>query len=96
VKIGETILQHGSLILDGDQEILSGLRRDGEPVPPPATLRALLGTVPSWDELTLALQEGLSHTLKGSWVLGSYRQAELDAARKWEGQYLDPGWTWRV
>ena len=96
VKIGGSILQHGSLILDGDQKILSRLRRDGAPVPPPATLRALLGAVPSWDELTLALQEGLAHTLKGSWVLGDYREAELDAAQKREGKYLDPAWTWRV
>jgi lipoate-protein ligase A len=96
VRIGGSILQHGSLILDGDQNGLSEIRADGLPVPPPATLRGLLGEVPSWDELALALQAGLADTLGGSWMPASFSSVELDAARRWEEQYRDPKWTWRV
>jgi lipoate-protein ligase A len=96
VKLGETILQHGSLILDGDQDLLRTLRGDREPVPASATLRSLLGGLPSVDRLGLAIQEGLAHTLGGTWESGSYRKAELDAAGKWEEHYRDREWTWRL
>jgi lipoate-protein ligase A len=95
-RIGGCILQHGSLILDGDQDLVGMLRGDTEPVSPPATLRSLLGTVPDWDALALALESGLAHTLGGTWSHGTLGEGELDAARRLEARYLDPEWTWRL
>ena len=96
VKLGDAVLQHGSLILDGDQDILRRLRDDEEPVPPPATLRSLLGFVPDLTELGYALQVGLAETLGGSWSQGEYRENEKMAARKLHAHYEDLGWIWRV
>ncbi len=96
VKLGDAVLQHGSLILDGDQDILRLLRDDEEPVPPPATLRSLLGFVPDLTELGYALQVGLAETLGGSWSQGEYRENEKMAARKLHAHYEDLGWIWRV
>jgi hypothetical protein len=96
VRMGGSVLQHGSIILDGDQDLLRRLRDDGEPVPPPATLQSLLGAVPDLDTLGEALQAGLAGILGGSWGRGCLRTAEESAARELEGHYLDPEWTWRV
>ncbi len=95
VRIGESILQHGSIILDGDQDLLRRLRADDEPMPPPATLKSLLGVVPELDVLGFSLQQGLAETLGGSWAEDGYRSDEKMAAEKLEAHYEDSGWTWR-
>ncbi|MGW8264895.1 MAG: lipoate--protein ligase family protein [Longimicrobiales bacterium] len=96
VKIGRAVLQHGSIILDGDQEFLRRVRGDAEELSPPATLKSLLGIVPELDGLAGALQRGLAAVLGGSWEAGGFRENEKRAAEALEDHYLDPGWTWRV
>jgi lipoate-protein ligase A len=96
VRLGESVLQHGSIILDGDQDVLRRLRGEAEPVPPPATLRSVLGTVPGKAALTHHLREGLTEVLGGSWEVEGYREEEIMAARELESHYQDDGWTWRV
>lgn len=95
VRVGASVLQHGSIILDGDQDLLRRLRGDEDPVPAPATLKSVLGVVP--DDLVLgrSLQEGLSQTLGGSWARDDYRSDEKMAAKEMEAHYEDSGWTWR-
>jgi len=95
VRIGESILQHGSIILDGDQDVLRRLRADDEPMSPPATLKSLLGVIPDLDVLGFSLQQGLAETLGGSWVEDGYRSDEKMAAEELEAHYEDSGWTWR-
>lgn len=96
VRMGDSILQHGSIILDGDQDVLRRLRADDQPVPPPATLKSLLGTVPEIEVLGHSIQKGLAETLGGSWMEADYRSDEKMAAEKLEAHYEDSGWTWRV
>ncbi len=96
VRLDHCILQHGSLILDGDQDLLGRFRVGDGVVPPPATLRSLLGRVPDPESLASALQEGLVATLGGSWIRGTFRAEEDAAALDLEPHYLDREWTWRV
>jgi lipoate-protein ligase A len=96
VRLGDAVLQHGSIILDGDQGILRDLRGDEEPVPPPATLRGLLGGLPEVGSLAQALEAGLSSTLGGNWGRDSWMDAERLASEELEAHYSDAGWTWRV
>lgn len=96
VRMGESVLQHGSLILDGDQDILGRLRGEDEPTPPPATLKSLLGTVPDVGKLGASLRKGLEEILGGRWAAGEYREEEVLAARELESHYQDEDWTWRV
>jgi lipoate-protein ligase A len=96
VRMGDAVLQHGSIILDGDQDGLRRLRRGSEDVPPPATLAGLLGRVPEPDVLATTLQEGLASVLGGTWVADSFREEETMAAEALEAHYLDAEWTWRV
>jgi len=96
VRIGESVLQHGSIILDGDQDLLRRLRGDEEPVPPPATLKHLIGSVPEDGVLEEVIRVGLAATLGGEWGVDSLRADEKSAAEELEGHYLDWEWTWRV
>jgi len=96
VRMGEVVLQHGSIILDGDQGVLRALRGDVEEVPPPATLKTLLGTVPETDVLARALRGGLAGVLGGVWSEDSFRKEEKGAAQELEAHYLDAEWTWGV
>jgi lipoate-protein ligase A len=95
VRIGDGVLQHGSIILDGDQDVLRRLRGDDEPVPPPATIRSVLGDVPDLQDLGSSITEGLAQTLGGSWAKDDYREDEKMAAAELEAHYGDSGWTWR-
>jgi lipoate-protein ligase A len=96
VRIDESVLQHGSIILDGDQDVLRRLRGDDEPVPPPATLASLLGGIPELSFLSRCVIAGLEETLGGSWADGDYSDDERMAAEELQAHYEDSGWTWRV
>ncbi|MEQ1858010.1 MAG: biotin/lipoate A/B protein ligase family protein, partial [Longimicrobiales bacterium] len=61
-RIGGALLQHGSILLDGDQGPLAAS-------PPPITLRELVGHV-SIDEVAGVVADSLSAGLGGSWVEG--------------------------
>ncbi len=96
LRVGDFILQHGSLILDGDQGILQELRGDAEEVPAPATLKGLLGRVPEVGLLAEVLKGGLALVLGGSWGPGTFREEEEMAAREMEAHYSDEAWTWKL
>jgi len=96
VRLGPAVLQHGSIILDGDQGLLGRLRRDGQSVPPPATLRGVLGSMPDGGLLRSSIRKGLEEVLGGGWEDSDYRPDEKMAARGLEGHYGDAGWTWRL
>jgi len=95
-RIGSNVVQHGSIILDGDQDVLRRLRGEEDPVPPPATLRSLLGRVPELPILRAAIRAGLAETLGGTWSNDVYQPNEKMAARELEAHYEGSGWTWRA
>jgi len=96
VRLDGAVLQHGSIILDGDQSLLRDLRDDDDEVPPPATLRGLLGFVPEVDALRSAVQEGLRRTLDGEWREDDWKASERLASGELEAHYSDADWTWRI
>ena len=89
-------VQHGSILIDDDQQLIARLAlRPLPPVPPPATLREALGRAPEPAELRDAL-------------LVAARELEDPGAQCWTGddaltataarlraRYLDRAWTWR-
>jgi lipoate-protein ligase A len=91
VREDGALLQHGSILLEDDQELASVLLTRPVPAPPPpATLHGLMGRTPSLAEVAEALARGLP----GSEPL-ELDGAVLDAARLLHPRYEDPGWTWR-
>lgn len=95
-RVDGAVLQHGSVILDGDQSLLDELGPGLEGSPPPATLRSLLGRVPDWDRLTATLTMGMQEVFGGRWGEDRLTEGELSAAEALLPHYLDPEWLWRL
>lgn len=97
VRVGGALLQHGSVILRGDQSALARLtgRGDGDPVPP-ATVEEAVGHRVEFGDVALALARGLRLALDGWWDEGSYLPGQLEVARRLERErYGRDTWTWR-
>ncbi|MBV9881351.1 MAG: hypothetical protein JO180_12685 [Gemmatirosa sp.] len=90
------LLQHGSILVDDDQSSVAGLAARPLPdVPPPATLRRLLGRAPAASEMADALGEALRQ-VEGADPTALCLDAPLqDAAARARAHYADDGWTWR-
>lgn len=96
-RIGRSVLQHGSLIVDGSQDPLAriGPEAAAEAGARPASLVGLLGRRPTPDEVVSALTDGLREALGGRWEPGGLRPEEREAGRKLEDRYRSREWTWR-
>ena len=93
VREHDVLLQHGSILVDDDQELASALLIAPAPPPPrPATLRALLGRAPSLDEVAGALAAALGDP--GAEPLQPDAALSRDE-RELRALYDDPAWTWR-
>lgn len=97
VRLGGALLQHGSVILRGDQAALSRLAGRGQVDPvPPATVEGALGRAVDAREVAQALSVGLRLALGGEWDQGSYSPQQLEVARRLESErYGRDTWTWR-
>lgn len=106
-RIGGAILQHGSILLAGDQSLLARLsqprpsdegsdeEKGGEEHAPPATLTELVGRVGRGD-VADAVSRAMRDSFGGAWRADGYRGSELAAADRLERErYGRDGWTWR-
>lgn len=95
VRVGESILQHGSIILGGDQSALARLTGGIADPFPPATVQGAVGPV-AWRAAAEALAAGMALALGGAWRQGDVTSEEDARARRLEAQrYSDEAWTWR-
>jgi lipoate-protein ligase A len=95
LRVGDALLQHGSIIIDGDQSLLNQLTGKLHDIVRPATLRSVLGVVDQ-DQVAFGVIDGLKHVLGGSWEEGEYLSGERTEAGRLERQrYSQAGWTWR-
>jgi lipoate-protein ligase A len=90
------LLQHGSILVDGDQaRVSSMLRRPAPPPAAPATLRALIGREPAVADVATALFDAVRrHEDRGAAELTA-DAALLDLAGRLRARYEDDAWTWR-
>jgi lipoate-protein ligase A len=99
-RLGETILQHGSLPLHDDQSAVAALvirssADDGsDTADAPATLVDVLGREPEWEELTLALADGFAEALGIRFRADGLTGAEAEAAEEGARRYAGAAWTW--
>lgn len=95
VRVGQAILQHGSVILDGDQSPLVRVGGGAEDPTPPATLEGVVGPL-AWGTVAGALAEGMQLALGGSWEQAGYSPEERKKADLLEADpYGTDAWTWR-
>ena len=89
------LLQHGSILLDGDQSLVASLlAAPVPPPPPPATLAAALGRIPSFEEVAGALEDAVRDLEDDNARPMSPTALEADLAAL-RPQFVDDAWTWR-
>jgi len=99
-----TLLQHGSILLAGDQGVVADCLA-GEPVGARGgrataatgftTLSALLDPLPTHAELVAAIAAGLETTLGLELRPDGLTRAEESRIETLTAQFESPGWTWR-
>jgi lipoate-protein ligase A len=98
-RLGDVILQHGSLPLHDDQSAVASFvlaaAETGDEAPP-ATLAAVLGREPAWEELTAALAAGWAEAMDADLAPGSLTDGERAAAEEATERYAAPAWTWHL
>jgi lipoate-protein ligase A len=92
-----TILQHGSLLLSGDQRAVTDLLRDPPRVgdEPPAVLADSLDPLPEWGELTAALAAGWEEVVGPLERVDEPLPGEREGAERLVEKYSGAEWTWR-
>lgn len=96
-------LQHGSILIDDDQQLIARLSREATapalapaaPALAPATLRGALGRAPEPGELAAALLDAVRTREDPEAAWWEPDDALGDATRRLRARYLDDAWTWR-
>lgn len=92
---GETLLQHGSILVRDDQQMIQGLMRERlDATPVAATLADALGWEPGAEDLITPLRSALAHRVSQPLLPFDVdtTRADLDEL---ERAYRDDAWTWR-
>lgn len=96
VRDGDAFLQHGSILVDDDQQVLSELLVEGTSVSPPATLRALTGRSMTAEQFAVAIASAIGG---GDGLVPSPLELDESLSRHVRKlvrtRYSDAGWTWR-
>jgi lipoyl(octanoyl) transferase len=89
------MLQHGSILVEDDQSLISALAHDVARAPAAATLTASLGRAPTVNEVASALFDAVRE-LECPAADELQIDPSLEAARtRLAARYLDDCWTWR-
>jgi lipoate-protein ligase A len=89
------LLQHGSILIEDDQALLTEYLKRPQPKPPPAaTLRELLGAAPSLSDVASAIFTAVAVDDPTTSPLEIDQQL-LDAQSRLAEHFADPAWTWR-
>lgn len=95
------LLQHGSLLLEGDQEELRNLSLPSSPLstsdahPTTIALANVLGRIPPWSTLLTSLRQGFEEALGICFAPGGLSQEEKARIDELERHFRSEEWTWR-
>jgi lipoyl(octanoyl) transferase len=91
------ILQHGSILIDGDQSRTDQFLETHSASPASnTTLRELLGRVPDWTELVQAFTDAFERHLGIPLAPAPLTQIERQRALELTAHFASAAWTWRV
>ena len=95
-----TILQHGSIIIDGSQDRAAAPTPPGEPQRPnastPQSLKSLLGRTPTDAELIAAISAAFEASTGIRLAPASLSADELDRIGEADRHFRSDDWTWRT
>ncbi len=89
---GPAFLQHGSLLLDGSQSVVTAVTRGPPPAGGDIALTRVAGRTVGWGEAAEAVVAAAGNWHDGWQPAGT--EVEAREAR-YHAKYQDPGWTWR-
>ncbi|TVR62617.1 MAG: lipoate--protein ligase family protein [Gemmatimonadales bacterium] len=100
VRMGDTLLQHGSLLLAPSTLSLAALVRDALPAElapeqEGITVEELSGGPVSFPRVAAAVAAALAGSLGGRWARDGLTSEESDRGRELEERYRSPEWIWR-
>ena len=87
VRRGSAFLQHGSILLDGSQGVVSGVSREQGAESRETSLTAALGRPVSFDEVVTAITD--------TWDADLTLTASVRPGPPLSAPFSDPAWTWR-
>jgi lipoate-protein ligase A len=93
------LLQHGSILLTGDQSPTTELLRvkwKTRETERPAALDELLDFVPTWGELIDSLMDGFERLLGVELIPSQLSDEERELQERYRVHFADPEWTWRL
>lgn len=94
-RVEGALLQHGAIIMDGDQSALDELRGDGVVPDAPASVRTWAAEA-SFDQVSASVRRAFELAFGGGWNEAGYRSRELEeASRLRDEKYALDSWTWR-
>jgi lipoyl(octanoyl) transferase len=94
LRRGRALLQHGSILLDGDQAMVRAVTR-GTPPPDLAGSLASLSSVPlSAEEVVEAIADAAVERWGGHWEREPRGQSLVDSADRHAAQFRSDAWTW--
>jgi len=91
-----TLLQHGSILIEGDQTEIAALIPDSGAGEAAIGLAQVLGRVPGWNELVGALATAFAVRLGISLAPGGLAPELVARATELRRHYLSREWTWRL
>ena len=90
VREGDAFLQHGSILLDGNQDIVAQVTRGDATSPNSTSLSSLLGRTVTFSEVAEAVISEVARSWNGTWQRCDTITETVDRER-----FADPAWTWR-
>ena len=90
VRVGDTFLQHGSLLLENTQDVVARVTRGPAMAPAATSLCYVLGRRVTFEDVAPAL----SDAAYADWV-GSWTPADVSPSADHIAHFIDPSWTGR-
>jgi lipoate-protein ligase A len=94
LRQGQSMLQHGSLLLGGSQKRVAEVTTGQAPGSHETTLRAALGRVVSFEEAGLAIVSA-ARAWEGRWHEAGAAAEVSQQAQEHQGRFRSVEWTWR-
>jgi lipoyl(octanoyl) transferase len=90
-----TLLQHGSILIDGDQSVAAGLQIGSPPAPASAGILDFLGAEPDASRLRDAIVTGFERECAARFDTDCTNTRERARSAELEHRYRSEAWTWR-
>ncbi|MFI5279546.1 MAG: biotin/lipoate A/B protein ligase family protein [Gemmatimonadales bacterium] len=95
VRSGAAFLQHGSVLLAAEQDVVADVTRGDAAAPAEAGLRSLIGAGATWAAVADAVSLAAARRWKSPAHPGALPQSVRDRAESLRPHYADDDWTWR-